>query len=773
MRHLPQRIDGSDTQRQAVLNPSAAIPASYTEVPVSSGFFPGVKPDAGNLLEYWRILKRHKLTISLLSITGGVIGYLVTLPQPPIYQARTSLEIVGLNQNFLNAKESSPLNDGGMSSDSLDIQTQAKILQSDSLLDRVTEKVRPKLPDGPKEEDDPAWRQVLNLPARKRTVEQELLYVRQHLKVRASGQTRIIEVTVDSTRAELASIFANTLTNEFIEQNIESRWKTTERTGEWLARQLGDLRARLQQSEDRLQAAARQAGLVFPDAKTSVSEERLRQIQDALSAAQAERIARQSRAEMAASIPLDALPDILNDATLHDYRSKITELNRQIAELRTIYTGDHPKVKRLQAQIAAIETAVQGERDGIVERIRKEYEEALRRENLLESNYAAQRGIVTGEGEKTVQYSILKREVDSSRQLYDAMLQQLKQSALASALHASNVRVLDPAKPPRNPYKPDIPVSASLGLMGGLFLGTALIVAQERGDRTIQDRGETPFFVNVPELGIVPADDPAMRVRIRIAGSKEPSPSEKRIHRLTGLVTWDRKNSRMAESFRATLVSILFSWKSGTQSKLFLVSSAGPQEGKSTVVSNLGVAIAEVNQRVLLIDADLRKPRLHHIFKLKNDKGLSDVLSCPAHQEGGLEYPIHETCVPNLYVLTSGPGTDAATSLLYSSRMTKLLEKLRSQFETIIIDTPPMLELSDARVLGRMVDSVIFVVRAGKTTRDAAIAACQRFAEDGTPILGTILNYWNPKHSPNGYYYGNYGYAGGAYYASRSSEAEG
>ncbi len=238
------------------------------------------------------------------------------------------------------------------------------------------------------------------------------------------------------------------------------------------------------------------------------------------------------------------------------------------------------------------------------------------------------------------------------------------------------------------------------------------------------------------------------------------------------LATFQRKPSVVAESFRAILVSILFSGENGTRPRVMVVTSANPSEGKSTVVSNLGIAVAEVNQKVLLIDADLRRPRLHDVFNLNNDTGLSDLLRSKESVATALSGVIQQTLISDLYVLTSGSTTAAATSLLYSSRMPELLEQLSAEFETIFIDTPPMLQIPDARVLGRMVDRVIMVVRAGKTTRDAAIAARQRFSEDGTQMLGTILNDWNPKRSPNGYYGYQNGYYGGyknGYYGPRKT----
>jgi capsular exopolysaccharide synthesis family protein len=740
------------------------------------------------LIEYWRILARRKGTLITIVVLGTLAGFLFTLPQMPVYQARTTLEIVGLNENFLNVKESSPLNEGGASSDTVDLQTQVRILQSESLLQRVITKMRSDHLPVPEPAQMPRWRQLLKLPnpAPGNPREEAMAYAKKHLKVRIVGQTRILEITVDSTSPSVASGFANTLASEFIDQNLESRWKTTERTGEWLTRQLDDMRVRLRASEDRLQAYARDAGLMFTDDhKNSVSEEKLRQVQTVLSSAQADRIAKESRLEMAKTSPAEALPDVLNDQTLRDYQAKITELNRQYAELSPTYKADYPKVQRVQAQIVALQAALDRERSDVLKRIQNEYDEALHREKLLTKDYAAQRTVVTGESERSVQYNILNREVESNRQLYDTVLQQLKQSTLASALRASNIRVVDGAMQPGAPYEPDVPVDASLGLLSGLFLGVALVVTQERADRSIQAPGETPQYLHLPELGIVPADGTGIRVRVRItskdknqvdsglpaslpaAAGDSMDPSDVPTANARGaveLVTWYRKTCLVAESFRAVLVSILFTGDKEKQPRVLVVTSSSPSEGKSTVVSNLGIALAEVNRKVLLIDADVRRPRLHTIFKLKNESGLSDLLR--AREGSGVSWKdfIHDSGVPNLYIMTSGSSTSAATSLLYSTKVPELLVELQKEFQTVLLDTPPMLQIPDARVLGRMADAVILVVRAGQTTRDAAIAAGRRFSEDGTPVLGTILNDWNPKHSVNGYY----GYSN-SYYKSYKS----
>jgi succinoglycan biosynthesis transport protein ExoP len=765
----PEVLTPAVTRRQERGGP----PAPFIDVPY---YGPDHADDqqTGGLLEYWRILRRRRGTLILFAFVGGLVGFLVTLPQTPVYQARTSVEIVGLNDNFLNIKQVNPVTQTGATSETSDIQTQIKILQSESLLERVLAKVKTKIPEPTSPSRISAWRRALNLPEPPVADQHEvaLRKAAKSLKVRAAGQSRILEITVDSTDPRVAAEFANTLATEFIEQNLESRWKTTEHTSDWLTHQLDDMRIKLERSEDAMQGYARQAGLMFTSEKTNVSEEKLKQLQQNLSAAQGERITKQSRFEMATTSPPEALPDVLNDAGLREYQSKLTELRRQIAELSSTFTPDHPKVKRVQAQLSTMEQALERERGAIVKRIRNEYDEAVRKEKLLTSAYATQAHLVTGESEKAIQYNIMKREVDSNRMLYDTMLQQLKQSTIAAAMRASNIRVVDTAKAPARPYKPDMPVSSGLGLLTGLFLGAAFIIMRERADRSIQQPGDSPFYLNIPELGIIPSglsDRASRRVVVRLktkglpaeANGDAASALEERVE----LVTWQRKPSMLAESFRSALISILFTGENGSRPKVLVLTSSGPAEGKTTVVSNLGIAIAEVGQKVLLIDADMRKPRMHEIFGMTNEQGLSEVLRQKMTLNGdktmgGL---IRETEIPGLFVLTSGRTTSGATNLLYGTYMPELLRHLRGEFETILIDTPPMLQIPDARVLGRMADQVILVVRAGKTTRDAAVAARQRFSEDGTKLLGTILNDWNPRHSRDGYYgyyngyYRNYG----------------
>lgn len=758
----------------------------YKAYNLPPGYVPGypVPPGQSNegeeegpgLVEYWRLLRRRKGTVFLIAAAGLILAILITLPMTPVYTAKAWIEVQETNQNFMNMKDVQQFSsDSGGFMLMTDIQTHIRVLQSITLMDRVVAKFKEQQPaagSAPETGRVSAWRRALHLPEEKPEDEREtaLAMARTSMKVRAQGQTRIIEVTTDSTDKQLAAEFVNTLANEFIDQNMESRWQQTQKTGEWLTRQLDDMKIKLERSEDQLQDYARRSGLLFTAEKSSVSEERLKQLQMALSTATAERVAKQSRFEMAKNASPETLPDVINDPGLRELQVKLTELKRQSAEMRATYNDKYPKLQRLEPQIQWLESQFQRERAAILQRIQNENTEALRKESLLRVDYETQAKLVRDEGEKGVHYGILKREVDSNRQLYESMLQRVKESSLAGAIKASNIRVVDPARPPRLPSRPSLPLNAGLGLLAGLFAGVAFVVTTDKANKTFRDPGDIQFYLNLPELGVIPSEKAQVgsyaKRKLKAAVHNEKlllgtggAGSVDMVDRIE-LTVHQQKSSMLAESFRATLTSILFTGQNGHRPKALVVTSSGPGEGKSTVVSNLACALGEIHQRVLLIDADTRKARQHEIFSVPNEAGLTTLLldtRDPA--EVDLEEVILPTRVPGVFLMPAGPSVAAVTNLLYSGRMEQYLELLTQLFDVVLIDTPPMLQIPDARVIGRMAGGVVLVMRTGKTTRDASMAVRQRLQEDGTRILGTVLNDWNPKASPGGYY----GYTQGYY----------
>ena len=751
--------------------PADQFPSHYPMPPASPVNY-DLGDDVGsiNFQKYLRMALRHWKLITGFTFLGILAAVLVTRNQTPIYRAQTSLEIQGAGDLSLSTRDRDTTND-------TDAQTQARLLQSISLRRRVFGKLESSNSDSSKATDKPV---VADTPKQEKSADPrpaakvsiwptvKSLFLPQGplspldmaagtLVVVAAKDSRLIEITCDSTDPEVAAEFVNTLVSEFIEQRMEDRWDVYNTTGELLTRAQEELRLKLEASEEKLQAYAKSSGLLFVGVDRSVAEEKLGQLQVELSHAQAERIQKESKYKLTDSSSTESLPEVLDNGPLAQYQVKLADLRRELALLTSSLTPAHPKVIRLQAQITELESTINSERQNIVKRLRNEYQSAQERERLLSRNYSGQTHVVSEQAEKAIQYNLLKKDVEANRQLYQTALQRGKEASINSALRSSNVRVVDRARPSHSPYKPNILVNLIVGLLGGCFAGIGLILARDYLNRSIRTPGEASSYLNIPELGVIPSShiEPRQPLANRLqrllpssAGSasnndrsrqKNPTPSVE-------LVTWENKPSLLAESFRATLTSILFSGEQGSSRRVLAVTSSMPSEGKTTISTNLAIALAETNQRVVLIDADMRRPRLHKIFDVANTWGLSDLL-----QEQTLinDYPketlTRKTNIPNLRLLVSGPGAVSIPSILHSNRAAQLLERLKRESDVVLIDCPPMLHLADARVLGRLADGVILVIRAGKTSQEAAISAVQRFSEDGTHVLGTILNDWNPK----------------------------
>ena len=717
---------------------------------------------AGAVLDYWQMIRRRKVTLLLISFLGGLAALLLTLPQTPVYQAQVSLEVQPLNEDFLNMRDVNPTASGASYTPEYDIQTQVRVLQSNSILKGALVRMNLGSRALPSEVRLPALEKVLGSNAKPVSKEEPALATaKRNLRVRARPNTRLLEILYDSSDPAYAADFVNALAAETIERNLRTRWETAQHTSEWLTRQMEDLKRKIEKSHEGLQNYAQSAGITFMGEKDNLAEQKLRQFQDELSRAQADRIAKQSRYELAANASIEALPEVLDDVGLKEYQAKLADLHRQLAELSSSFTAAFPKIKRVEAEISAIEAVRDKARTNVVDRIRNEFDAACRRERLLAADYEKQLRLVSSQSAAVSHYNILMGEIDSERQLYGSMVQRVKEAGLASALRASIIHIVDAAEPPKKPYKPNRTLNTALGLLSGVFFGIGYIIMRERADRSIQEPGDTALYLGASELGVIPSTKSDLHGNAkRISQTVSPGTALSEntlVPNHPEMEFWNRGPSPLAESFRAILTSILFSSHNGDRPRVIVLSSPNPGEGKTMVVSNLAIALARASMRVLVIDGDLRRPRLHDIFGVENQNGLSDGLMCRGKELPPLS--LRETSIPGLLVLPSGTSED--TNLLYTRRLPELIAQLRREFDMVLIDTPPMLHMPDARLLARYADAVVLVVRSRRTTRDAALIARQRFMEDGTKVLGTILNDWDPWNSSAfGYekYYERYPY---------------
>ena len=705
---------------------------------------------------------KHKWAVIGATILGGLVAFAITLPQTRIYRAHTSVEFEGLNNNVLNTRDVDPAAIGDNSSSSY-INTQARILESTPLLEHVIARIRkepkPRGIDNPQRWD--AAVKDLNVAT---------LY--HGLEIRPTDNTKLIDIYVQSPDADLAAQLANTVVDEFVKESVDARWNASQQTSGWLGKQMEEVRAKLESSEAALQAYARRANLVFDSNadQGTVSAERLRQVQDEFSKAQADRMAKQSVYEGLVAEKPDDETAALRDPALQEYQMKLSELNRQLADLSTVYKPGYEKVQRLHSQIDELKKDYERQHNAAIARVRNDFQTAQRREEMLNRAYMAQQGIVTQDAAKTVEYNILKREVETNRGIYEAMMQRVKSFGIASALQPSNIRIVDPAEKPIFPTKPNVPLTTLFGMLGTFSL--ALVWAGVRQSREIKVEypGQTKQALNIPELGVIPAArlDPylngAVTGRRRLTASDSGSSSGKDIadpRQSVETASWHHKSSLLAESVRSIRTSMLYG-NSMNAPQVLVVTSLTPAHGKTSFVSNMGIAMAEVGRRTLMIDADLRRPGLHGAFSLNNDQGLTSLLLSGHANEQEIAKLIQTTAVPNLSLLSAGPYSANVSSsrLFHSKAMAELVNRLKPLYDSILIDTPP-LTLSDARILGPLADGVVLVLRAGEVRMESVLAAGERLAEDGSRVVGTVLNNWNPKSNgygsyPNRYYESSY-----------------
>jgi capsular exopolysaccharide synthesis family protein len=716
-------------------------------------------------------LRGSRVVLLVCVVLAGMLGLLIALAQTPVYRAEGVIEVEGFTPGVSAGVSSAVVSRENVTEPH--IQTQMKILHSDTMLQRVADKLKLA---GRAEYREPqaSWRRweksLLGRPLTSTPREEVLKKLSDQVAVRGSGQSSVIDISCESSNPQLAADIVNTLSMEFMDFNIERRVSGAKLNGETLDKQVNELRANLEHSEQQLQRYAAGAGLVLMSGNDSVADLRLRQLQDSLTKAQESRIAEQAKYDRAQTSAPESLPEILDDDTLRNYRVRLTDLRRQLAELSATFQPAHYKVRETQAQIRELEAAIDRGRTHSLERIRNQFLSAQQREKMLTDDYNRQFKVVTGQSVGAVHYNMLKRDVDTNRQLYTAMLQRAKEAGLASEMRASNVQIIDPASKPTEPVRPSPPLYGAVGLFVGGLVGLGRAMCKRK--TLIQAPGDTSVHLNLPELGVIPQGDVNLAGPVGIGAGfsllrKSINGSSASDSAGLELASWNHKQSVIAESFRAALASVRFSETSGRWPLTLAVTSACPGEGKTVVSSNLAIVLAESGRQVLLIDGDLRRPRLHEIFQIPNNTGFADLLRSNRDPGAFSASLAVKTEIPGLSVLTSGPDSASAANLLQSDRPAEVLRRLRQQFDAVVIDTPP-LSVADPRILGQLADGVLLVIRANQTPPEVALAAARQLLDDGASVIGTILNSWNPKKASNHYSYRRWQYM----YSSCAAAAE-
>jgi capsular exopolysaccharide synthesis family protein len=706
-------------------------------------------------VNYSALLRRHRGAIAMIIGGSLLLSVLYTLVAHKVYKSQVILEVTQMNQEFMNSKDVDP-NANVTTSDQY-VETQTKLLKSPPVVQRTAVVMGPKVSGA-----IAAKRGIVGTvrgwfgdsPAATSAEGEGVVFgMLDDATVKVDGTSDLITVTMLGPEPQLTADTANTLIDQFIQQAQDARGYASGNTNKFLVAQLGDARKKLQDSENALQEYARQTGIVIPnETQESVAADKLRQIQADLAKAESDEAETKAQVETSKSAPTESMPQILDDPTLRDTRARLADLRRQLSDLSVTLTPQNYKIQQLNAQIADLEAQSAAHSKNVMRRLGVQDSETSRRKALLTQAYRQQLGVVSDQSVKEVRYNILKKEVDANRDLYQSMLQRVKQASIVAALKASDVRVVSPATPAKAPYRPSLPLNLALGFLLGLVFAACYTLLRERNDASLRSPGQSVKHLNVPELAVIPSARIGNSERIPLTLRNLNGASGAGLDAKNGLlsassaavdkemVQWCQDETMMADAYRSAITSILLSRVNGISPRVILVTSPRPKAGKTTTVANLGISLAEIGRRVLLIDGDLRRPRLGKLFGLQFASGLSDALLAEGDGTITLDSVVRPCTVPGLYVLPGGSEPANISKLLHSAHLDSLVERARSEYDFVLIDSPPMMGMADARLLSRNADGVILISRAGETSPEQLGEAKERLADDGTPVIGTILN---------------------------------
>lgn len=703
--------------------------------------------------DYLRILKKHRgVIIASVVIMLGLVT-IATFRMTPLYEASARIAI-SKEDSADNLRLNQSSNDVDWNYDyNVELDTQAKILQSDTLALKVIDDLQleknKSFGGTPATTTDKALKTV-NVDTKK---DSEALD-RWHgaLAVNKIPRTRMIEIKFTSPDPKLAAQVVNTLASAYVENNFKARYESTMQASEWLQRQLADLQLKVETSQAALVKYERENGIVGIDEKSNTITSKLDQLNHDLTAAEDDRVQKEANYQLVNSGDLDAIPELSQNGLIQRFREEEGQLQKQLADVSTQFGPSYPKVLELQNQIKQIEQSIKNETARIASRKHSEYEASVSREKMLRAAFEAQKQQANQLNEKAISYNQLKHDADSNRQLYDELQQKLKEAGITSGLKSSNVRVVDVARAPMIPSKPNVPHNLAMGFLLGLVGGVALAFVLESLDNTVRTPEQVETLSGLPSLGMIPLslDISTTRNKKKLpASSALTTQAQTDLRKTTvALLSHARPKSEVAESYRALRTSILLS-SIGAAPKIIMVTSALPQEGKTTTSINTAIVLAQKGGKVLLVDGDMRRPTIHQTFKLRNRTGLSTVLTGSNSPD---DLIVTSSILPNLFVLPAGPPPPHPAELLDSNVMRALLDKWRQEYDHVIIDTPPVLSVTDGVLLSAQMDTVLLVVRSAQTSKDAMRRSRDVLAQVNARVMGVVVNAIDLQ-SPDAYYY--------------------
>jgi capsular exopolysaccharide synthesis family protein len=571
------------------------------------------------------------------------------------------------------------------------------------------------------------------------------------LRIDPIKESRLVRIHFYASTPDLAAKVPNALADEYIQLTLESRVNTTERAKEWLNKQLEEMKAKVEKADEDLQEFGSKYNILSTDEKENITMNRLNELNEALAKAESERMTKEALYKQVKGQNTESLPAMLENKLIQDLKQSFIQLEAQYTKLSETYRTSHPEMIRLKNQMETIQSRLNIELSKMSAGIRNEYEASVRKEALLRSSFEQEKVKATEMQQKAIQYNILKREADTNKDLYKSLLQRTKEVGVSASLQASNIQIVDRAEVPKGPHQPDKRRTLYLAAVIGLFLGVGLAFFLEYLDNTIKSPDEVEDLIHLPSFGLVPE----ISYERKHLGLDPTYPVERVAH--------CHPKSILSEAYRNIRTSILLSTPESPP-KNIIITSANPLEGKTTTLINTSITLSQTGAQVLIIDADLRKPRVHTVLNTEMNrgsgrgngkgKGLSSFLSGNSSLWG----VVKTTDIPNLYFIPAGAIPPNPSELLGSNLFKEMIQALGEKFDHIVIDTPPVIGFADSVILSTLVDGVVLVVRGGKTPKEALQRAKDSLLQVNARILGVVVNGVNIRQSEYNGYYSRYQY---------------
>ncbi len=737
--------------------------------PIGSALYNVLPAQESTLREYMRVLIKRKWMVLAVIVGIFMVVAVASLRQTPIYDAVGRIVVNKADSNLITFKDSGPVVDYY---DQSDLDTEVRILQSDLMALQVIRQLNlDKRPEFGGRSDQKQANLVAD-PLQTDSARTSALLgaFRGNLRVTLIPNTRIMEIHYSSTDPQLAASAVNTLASTYVEQNFKTKFESTMQASDWLSKQLVDLQMKVETSQEKLVRYQKEHEILGTDEKQNIITEKLDELNKEMTMAefdrmQKEAVYRQTQSDdpdqvAAAIIAQTTAGGGATTGLLDKLRDQQAALRIQSAELSTQLGPSYPKVAQINSQLKEIDRQLQTETNKAVDHLKGQYLAALQRENMLRDSFDKQKQEANKLNESAIEYSILKRDLDSNRTLYEGLLEKMKEAGVTAGLRSNNFRIIDAARVPTAPSEPNIPRNLSFALVLGVISGVGLAFVLENMDNTVRTPEQATALSALPSLGMIPLGSKSGNhgptgKRLALTSSKE----------VVETVTQVRPQSQMAESYRALRTSLLLS-NLGAPPKVIMVTSARPQEGKTTTSINTAIVLAQKGVRVLLIDADLRRPSVHKTLGMGPRSGLSNVLTGSATTQQTITT---STILPNLFIMPAGTPPPNPAELLASLNMRTLIAELRGQYDHIVIDTPPTLSVTDAVVLSPTADATILVIRSGQTTKQALRRARDVLMQVNAHVAGVLLNAVDLT-SPDYYYYYEYQGKYGQYYQEDAAD---